>query len=57
MTEEEARKKWCPAYRVSSGGYQDNRKDVGRCLASGCMAWRWYVFAKGGWCGLAGEPK
>ena len=30
MTEKEARKRWCPK------GINDSR-----CIASGCMAWRW----------------
>lgn len=47
MTEEEARKKWCPAGRVyhSNGSY--NRTEARavdgpcKCIASDCMAWRW----------------
>jgi hypothetical protein len=52
MTEDEARTKWCPMFRASiSVGptdaseivtNQDHNADhrLGRCLASGCMAWR-----------------
>ena len=38
MTEEEARGKWCPL--IASGDQRD------RCLASGCMAWRWAIPGK-----------
>lgn len=55
LTEEEARTKWCHCLRQE--GSEDNR-----CMASGCMAWRW---AKGEWhgkeprgyCGLARDGK
>jgi hypothetical protein len=54
MTEDEAKTKWCPAYRLSISGaaagdyYRmewktiDNRSDQarGKCIASACMAWR-----------------
>lgn len=29
-TEDEAKEKWCPEYQVCT-----------RCIASGCMHWRW----------------
>jgi len=68
MTEDEAKRKWCPFGRVVSrvgpenlAGF--NRSNDGRadheslCLASGCMAWRWRATAdRDGFCGLAGEP-
>jgi hypothetical protein len=79
LTEEEARKRWCPMVRL---GYDsnalatpDNRihpkgrlaKNTEaqihpghRCIASGCMMWRWeprgYMPPRGGYCGLAGRP-
>lgn len=49
MTEEEARKKWCPHVRFAmhegDGAGAANRADVGfkdwnTCLGSDCMAWR-----------------
>jgi hypothetical protein len=57
MTEAEAKKKWCPAAQELDR--------MANCLASGCMAWRWYVTAVDdkdndihdhGYCGLAGKP-
>ena len=51
MTEEEAKKRWCPMARVhisrslsGSEYYSNNRlalHDLTTCIASGCMAWRW----------------
>ena len=64
LTEDEARTKWCPAFRISYGGEgsdpHDNRGDTpgnnGRCIASRCMAWRWSGEAIG-YCGLSGKPE
>jgi hypothetical protein len=28
----------------------------GKCLGSGCSAWRWSEFKKTGWCGLGPQP-
>lgn len=55
MTEDEAKTKWCPMFRVSNAGAggsqysstsfetKTNRNFISnpQCLASGCMAWRW----------------
>lgn len=47
MTEEEARKKWCPHGRIYSSEGAFNRTETRtatgpcRCIASDCMAWRW----------------
>jgi hypothetical protein len=70
MTEAEARTKWCPFARVFvliDEGPAVNRARAGappseqadmqertRCIASGCMAWRWSV-PSSGFCGLAGN--
>jgi len=64
MTEDEAKKKWCPMYRVSveTRGSADNRGNIDtvnnyKCLASFCMAWRWKWWnKKSGYCGLAVKP-
>jgi hypothetical protein len=54
MTEDEAKKKWCPMVRVGEGSSTDNRncsagivnKNPGEgsqwncCIASSCMMWR-----------------
>jgi len=48
MTEDEARTKWCPAYRMNANleGWNSNREGVDHqngaslCIASKCMAWR-----------------
>jgi hypothetical protein len=64
LTEDAAREKWCPFARDDSGG--DNPCTVNRpnypayqvrCIASDCMAWRWYdenTHNRYGLCGLAG---
>ena len=71
MTEDEAKKLWCPMARSVGNG--ENRTLFGSadsscfCLASGCMAWRFdelpHLNLKGapaleihGYCGLAGRP-
>ncbi|MDR3439848.1 hypothetical protein [Telmatospirillum sp.] len=51
MTEEEARKKWCPHVRFAATADESNAanrwNDANgnppscRCLASECMSWRW----------------
>ena len=45
ITEEEARKKWCPFARLSTGANRSLHNmhklaDGTRCVASECMAWR-----------------
>jgi hypothetical protein len=45
MTENEAKKKWCPAFRGNDHGFNrpldlDTNALMGRCIASDCMAWR-----------------
>ena len=63
MTEEEAKKKWCPMVRTGlTMGMAVNHHidmmpggqgvhDETRCIASDCMMWR---FTTTGYCGLAG---
>ena len=71
MTEDEAKTKWCPFSRSATNDDASiNRpgtdtaeaevqflRDNTRCIASGCMAWRWRALNTGpreGCCGLAG---
>ena len=65
MTPEEAKQKWCPfalpsfnRILVNEGGNET------KCIASDCMAWRWYQknaigddgpLPDAGYCGLAGK--
>lgn len=70
MTEDDARKKWCPyvgfaAWTASGEGWLrsiirrwrgEPERNMARCIASGCMAWREYEeMPEQGYCGLAGE--
>lgn len=71
MTEDEAKKNWCPMTRVGHvAGMAINRhpdeKDFyeeTRCVASKCMMWREHTLdektrfdgPRGGFCGLAGK--
>ena len=50
MKHENALNKLCPM--TPRGDYNDNN----RCVASGCMAWRWFN-NDSGYCGLAGKPE
>lgn len=69
MTEDEAKKKWCPFSRIllenGTVGAAVNRyegvPEAARCLGSACMAWRWSRQRpintdqlSSGYCGLAG---
>ena len=55
MTEEEARKKWCPHMRVNGNNRNysvtEPESDRFRCIASDCMMWESYGMG-GGDCGL-----
>lgn len=69
MTEEDAKKKWCPYMQVSYAdkGAVSNRAgttfDNFKCIAAGCMAWiperRWkegdHNVVDGGRCGLVNK--
>lgn len=64
MTEDEAKTKWCPAFRGNDHG--TNRPNeiggLGFCIGSACMAWREepppaeIVGPVHGYCGLAERP-
>ena len=75
VTEKEAKKLWCPAARVSDAGLGNRYPMVddlasgmafARCIARGCMYWRWGDEKKQvlprddehrrGYCGVAGLP-
>ena len=72
LSEENARSKWCPFARLPHGDVCSgssalaavNRSpdEKARCLASGCMLWRWYEHegegdAMRGYCSLSGEVR
>lgn len=68
LNEEEAEKRWCPFARtltswgpdeLPAGGNRVGASDQNNCIASRCMAWRWYGAPgtqRHGFCGLAGPP-
>lgn len=63
MTAEKAKTKWCPFARApqerngaspTANRTAEGNPDIGaKCVASACMAWRWYQ-ADQGFCGLSG---
>lgn len=70
MTEEEAKKKWCPMIRhisdATGGAFMNNRGEHPshvNCIASDCMMWKddysldeqnQEFYKDGGYCGLTG---
>ena len=67
VTEEQARKLWCPFAMVGMSRAMPAKgggEECTRCIASECMAWRWTVddpmkrqgsADTRGYCGLAGK--
>ncbi len=68
MTEDEARKRWCPMAQVPIQHAHTNNSVVvnmsdntplAHCIASECMMWRWHQVkfneTDEGHCGLAGQ--
>lgn len=77
MTEGEAKTKWCPYVRgpdvaglgpvAANRTFEGEPRNGARCIASGCMAWRWEGGGPPdpnwsdpdkarGYCGNAGRP-
>ena len=42
ITEAEAKKKWCPYSMTATDIRTGEASRASMCIASGCMAWRWY---------------
>lgn len=66
MTEQEARKKWCPFARrgavldenyVAAVNRLSDMDNWPKCIASDCMAWRWSEELDKGWAGKDGTNK
>jgi len=62
VTEQEARRKWCPMVNIASppGGLHRiiSSRELGlKCIASGCMLWRLADPDRkdSGYCGLGGK--
>ena len=69
MTEDEAKKKWCPMVRDgiepmgNTAGDENRIPDWSLCIASDCMMWRWSegngergIGNEQGCCGLTEKP-
>jgi hypothetical protein len=72
VTEDEAKKMWCPMVRIRIGGIgsaainSETEHHPYNCAASECMMWRWVNRTRvdlsdkkqnlRGFCGLAGKP-
>ncbi len=65
MTEDEARKKWCPMActprHLEANAAADGMTEFNACIGSDCMMWRWELRLSvdaptDGYCGLAGGP-
>jgi hypothetical protein len=66
VTEEDARKRWCPEVRTPGGNlvvHKGHDTRMGKCISSDCMAWRWFdntddqaIKEPLGYCGKAGKP-
>lgn len=69
MTEEEAKKKWCPMVRliatqesiqpVYNRAANESPINLTACIASDCMMWRSHfedTLKFNGYCGLGGKP-
>lgn len=59
MTDDEAKRMWCPFTRATEG-HMDHATGIAPgyagCLGSKCMAWRRSAETGVGYCGMAGTP-